>query len=87
MSKLCCVPEFPTAEMQVAMCKATNDQFISGFICHIHKEALAAAPPPPLEIESALEVAKNYVTLKRTLISGEETLSLARALMKSWGRE
>jgi len=74
-----CVPVEPTEEMISAWlhnpAQAKNT----------YAAMLAAAPPLPPDLEEALKVAKFYANLPLTL--GGERVQLARALLKSHGRE
>ena len=69
-----CVPVEPTS-MQAAY----------GGV-RVYQAMLAAAPPPPADIAEALELAERIDTFQQapTLVAA---VALARALLKSWGRE
>jgi len=77
MTKLVCVPDEITDEM----CNAwkARDRWKDAY-----KAMLAAAPPLPPDIEEALELAKKVLA---DLGSDDEHIQLARALLKSHGRE
>ena len=76
-----CVPVEPTDEMFIAGTTRKSPQ-------NIWELMLATAPPPPADIAEALEVATGYVTIESKLsVEQYHATVLARALLKSWGRE
>ena len=74
-----CVPVEPT--------EGILTEFITGHsrrsLADHYMAMLAAAPPPSADIEAALKLANELVREGR---SGDAGI-LARALLKSWGRE
>ena len=82
MTKLRCVPLLATEEMFSAWYLAEKEG-ASVTICF--HDMLAAAPPPPQEIEEALELAKEI--MEHAGMSNGDAITCARALLASWGRE
>ena len=78
-----CVPEEPTMGQWDDFCKVHSvpfDEFERAY-----KAMMKDAPPPPADIEAALELAKDLMR-----IAGKEErieIELANALRQSWGRE
>ena len=79
-----CVPEEPTMGQWDDFCKVHSvpfDEFERAYKAMI-------APPPPQEIEEALELAKLATDLHTAgVIMPDDWDKIAHALRKSWGRE
>ena len=92
-----CVPLEPTEEMVMAAeigdREYTDKQFGKSATAvqqapFDHFSAMvAAAPPPPADIEAALELAEAWARYKCVTKSGKEAIKMAIGLRKSWGRE
>ena len=99
MTKLRCVPveDLEALQAQRDIFEGNSEGALDE-IEHRVKNMLAVAPPPPPDIAEALELAKDYATeMNETVWEGivrNETVEefshralLARALIKSWGRD
>ena len=93
--KLCCIPVELTQAMidnfwAESKRESTGDWIFNGDSCVTRaiKAVIADAPPPPVEIATALHVAANTVRSKMALEDASNNeIILARALLKSWGKE
>ena len=82
MTKLCCLP----VEATNYMVEMGGKQSLRPALTYA--AMLAAAPPPPADIAEALRSAKNHlVHIHHTPLADCLECALARALLKSWGRE
>jgi len=81
MTKLVCVPVEPTEEMLQAGGELAMRPNMS------YSLMLAAAPPLPPDIREALELAKGFVETAYGNMTYEQGREVARALLKSHGRE
>ena len=90
MTKLRCVPveDLEALQAQRDIFEGNSEGALDE-IEHRVKNMLAVAPPPPPDIAEALELAKAVMDYKWGVekMPSTETYTLARALLKSWGRE